>query len=226
MTFNEIKAKIYQLSKTNATSYPIANLVIDVNNAYDRAVSLARKANRLWKWDDSNQADLPIATTALISGQQDYTLDVVHLGFTRVEIKGPNGQAIVLRSFDESDDPSTPLTGTATRLGTPERFDVSGSSIFLDPVPNYDMDEGITLFYSRGPSYFTVSDTTKSPGFNSLYHELIPYTVALDKVLMTIPQLAAGYERKVLRLEAALENDYAYRGPERPRFYAARRSSI
>lgn len=223
MTFNDIKAKIYKLSKTNATSYPIADLVIDANNAYDRCVSIIRSSNRLWKWDDSNQTDLPRATTDLVSGQQDYTLAEAHLGFTRVEVKGPDGHWIALKLFDETDEPTVSIAELETQTGTPTYYDVSGLSIYLYPTPNYSQDDSIQLFYSRGPSYFTSGDTTKQPGFNSLYHELIPYLVATDKVLMDIPQLAAGYERKVLRLEDALKRDYAYRGPGRNRFTAAAR---
>ena len=41
MTFNDIKAKTYFLTKTNSSSFPIANMVIEANNAVERVASLS-----------------------------------------------------------------------------------------------------------------------------------------------------------------------------------------
>src|ERR1700709_849488 len=100
MTFDDIKVKTYFLTKTNSSSFPIANMVIEANNAYDRVASLIRRADGRWKWDDESQTDLPIATTALVSGQQDYSLAETHLGITRVEVKDQSGRWSALLAFD------------------------------------------------------------------------------------------------------------------------------
>ena len=44
-----------------------------------------------WQWDDSNQTDLPQATTDLVSGQSRYTMPTSALTIKRVEIKDENG---------------------------------------------------------------------------------------------------------------------------------------
>src|ERR1700712_5500099 len=178
MTFNDIKAKTYFLTKTNSSSFPIANLTVEANNAYERVVSLIRKANRLWKWDDANEADLPIGTTDLVSGQADYTLGDTFLSISRVEIKDQSGQWTVLTPFDETDVPNQSLADLSLTTGIPGKFDVNGSSITLYPTPNYYQAASLKVYYTRGPVYFTVSDTTNSPGFNELYHDLIPLWIA------------------------------------------------
>jgi hypothetical protein len=225
MTFDEIKAKFYQLTKTNS-GYPIADLVINANAAYAHAVGIIRRSDRRAKWDDLNQENLPIAVTGLVEGQQDYELANEHLGIQRVEIKGADGRWRVLKPFDEADIPDTSLEDISLTPGIPTHFDWLGQSVFLYPPPNYSLDEALEAYHTRGPVYFTESDTTKEPGFNSLYHEIIPYYMAHDYCLINLPELVPGYERKLLRLEQALAKDYAYRGPGRPRFYAKQNTAI
>ncbi len=226
MTFNDIKAKTYFLTKTNSSSFPIANLVVEANNAYDRVVSLIRKANRLWKWDDANQADLPIGTTDLVSGQADYTLGDTFLSISRVEIKDQSGQWTPLTPFDETDVPSQSLADLSLTTGIPGKYDVNGSSITLYPTPNYYQAASLKVYYTRGPVYFSAGDTTNSPGFNELYHDLIPlwiaYNYAMANGMANANQLMVEIQRK----EDALQKDYAYRGPGRPRFFARRRTAI
>src|SRR4051812_16259346 len=126
MTFDEIKTKVYRLTKTNATSYPIANLVIDANNAYAYAAGVIRRADGRAKWDDLNQTDLPIAVADLVEGQQDYELANEHLGIQRVEIKGADGRWRVLKPFDEADIPDTSLEDISLTNGIPTHFDWLG----------------------------------------------------------------------------------------------------
>jgi hypothetical protein len=41
-------------------------------------------------------------------------------------------------------------------------------------VPNYSIDNGLKIYFSRGASYFASTDTTKSPGFASSFHKFVP----------------------------------------------------
>jgi hypothetical protein len=73
---------------------------------------------------------------------------------------------------------------------------------------------------------FTSADTTKEPGFNSLYHDLVPLWVSYNYAIANGQPTANQYFAEIQRKEDALQKDYAYRGPGRPRFFAARRSSV
>jgi hypothetical protein len=226
MTFNDIKAKIYFLTKTNSSSFPIATFVIESNNAMDRVASLIRKADARWRWDDENQADLPIADVDLVSGQQDYTLEEDFLSISRMEIKDESGYYHALKPFDELDVPDVALSGWGATPGTPTHFDVNGQSVTLYPAPNYSQAASLAVYYTRGPVQFTSADTTKEPGFNSLYHDLVPLWVSYNYAIANGQPTANQYFAEIQRKEDALQKDYAYRGPGRPRFFAARRSSV
>src|SRR3990167_399317 len=91
MTISTIVSSIYFRTKTDANSFLAADMLIFINAAYDRVVSLINHADAKWQWDDDNQSDLPNATATLTSGQQDYALATTHLSIDRIEIKDSSG---------------------------------------------------------------------------------------------------------------------------------------
>jgi hypothetical protein len=194
----------------------------DENIAMDRVASLIMKADARWQFDDTNETDLPIATTDIVEGQEDYSLETAHLDVTMVRVKYPDGTWHTLKPIDQGDICDDEIGQT----GLPTKYDKLGTSIFPLPIPNYSLAGAIELRFKRGPSYFLTSDTTKSPGFNSLYHNLIALWPAYDFALINLPTLAAGYFNAIQVKEAALVNDYANRAPDqinvRPRVESSR----
>ena len=79
MTFTDIKNRIYYLTGTTSSSFSDANLTLMANAALNHIASLVLMADLRWRWDDSNQTDLPIATAALVINQQDYSIASTHL---------------------------------------------------------------------------------------------------------------------------------------------------
>lgn len=214
-TITNIVNRIYRLTRTNSTSYPAADMLEDINFAYNRVASLIMGTDNRWQWDDTNQTDLPIATTNLVSGQQDYSITNVHLKITRVEISttATGTPFQVLQYYDQTDE-SGSLTYNATLTGVPYRYDIIGSSLFLDPKPNYSCTAGLKIYYQRGPAEFTsaeVSTGTKQPGFSSLYHDLIPLWVAFDWWLINDVSQTAKIKAQIDMKEAELKKDYALR---------------
>ena len=220
MTITQLIADIYRKTKTNASSFPTATVLIPINKAMSRATSLIIGADGRWQYDDTNQTDLPIATTALVSGQQDYAITTGHLRITRVEIKNTSGRWSVLRPRDQDDDTFTALSEVSTVTGMPTQYDVLGNSIFLTQPPNYSQAASLKLYFQRGPSEFTsaeVSTGTKTPGFNSLYHGLISAWVAYEYATENGKANANLFLAEVQRLESAMVADYAKRNKdERP----------
>lgn len=92
--------------------------------------------------------------------------------------------------------PSTGRTGAyKASTGVPTEYDVIGISFFLFPVPNFTQAASIRVYFTRAPLLFTYTtggssavgtftDSTgsisSSPGFNSLFHDLISLWASYD----------------------------------------------
>lgn len=218
MTLAQIQSKIYFLTKTNSTSLPNATMLILINNAYEREASLIMSCDRRWQWDDSNQTDFPIATTDLVSGQADYSLSVSHLKIRRVECSANSTASNwnVLDVYDEEDEKES-ITQQSTLSGVPYRYNELGSSIIVDPKPNFNCTAGLKLYFQRAPILFTSSDLstgTALPGFNSLYHDLIALWASFDYAIANGLSNANQIFAEIDRKEKALKSDYIGRNKD------------
>lgn len=222
MTISDIEAKISFYTKTNTASFPASDRLIAENNAYNHVAALINQCDDRWQWDDNNNTDLPIATAALVSGQQDYQLSNAHLSIDRVEIKNTTGYWTLLDPIDQHDIKYQALAQYLSVAGTPLQYDKIGSSIFLYPTPNYSQAASLKLYYTRGPAEFTsgdVSTGTKQPGFNSLFHDLIPLWVAYDYSVANGLPSATGFYNAIQVKEKELVDFYGLRSrDERGRF--------
>ena len=182
----------------------------------EHIVALINSADGRWQFDDINNTDQPIATTALVQNQQDYSLLTSHLELTRAEVMDSNGNWIKLQPIDQSDVFNQSLTDFMKTAGTPMYYDKIGNSVFLYPKPNYSQDSSLKLYYERGPSYFATTDTTKSPGFNSLFHDLVPLWIAYNFALANSKANAENIMAQIIRKEDALIEYYALRSHDDP----------
>jgi hypothetical protein len=211
---------IYFGISQNATSYPIADVTRSVNNGLDRISAVILKADNRWQWDDTNNTTLPIATTDINSGQQDYLFDSSFLEVDRVIIADTSGNFAEIYNIDIHDQTSrTYVENNSGNTGVPYRYDVLGNSILLDPVPNYSRTGALKVYFKRKAQYFTANDTTKVPGFAPQFHKYLSlyaqyeyaHAKGLDKreVLM----------RDILAMEKEVEKFYSRRLKDyRPRF--------
>ena len=221
MTISELRDKTNLLTGTNDTSLPEADFLLYINNAYERVVQLIMQTDGRWQWDDTNQSDLPIATATLTSGQQDYTLAVTHLEILRIEAKDTNGNWYQIQPLDQAD-----LKGIAldefmeTDAEVISYYDILGSSIFLYPAPNYTQAASLKVYFQRPPVLFSSSDVstgTKAPGFNSLYHGLLPLWAAYEYALANGQnQKLSPYLGEIQRMEDSLKHDYMLRHKDDP----------
>ncbi len=216
MQISAIVSTIYNLTNTNSSSYTAANMLLDINRAYNRVVSLCVTADGRWQFDDENQTDFPIATTDLISGQNDYALAITHLQIRQVELKLASGLWITLKPIDEKDFADMGISPSyyQTILGLPFYYDKLGNSVILYPTPNYSQSASLKLWFERGVVEFSSADVsggTKQPGFNTLYHELIPLWVAHDYFLANDQTMTQRLLAKIQMIEKALLLDYGTR---------------
>ena len=217
MVYGNLQSKIYFLTNSNSTSFPSSDMAILATNAVERVASLIRESDGRWQYDDTNQTDLPIATTTLTASQQDYTLATSHLSVNRVEVKDSTGAWRKLTPMDQADVYDQSITDFMSGGGTPLYYDKFGATIMLYPYPNYTQAASLKVFFERGPiSVLTtdISSTTTSPGFNSLYHDLVAYWVAYDYAMAKGLPNANQFMVEIQRKEEALKEDYALRSQD------------
>lgn len=161
-------------SSTFNTDYSLADRTRNVNIAWDEVVAEIYKADPNHQWDDTNNTNFPIATTALTAGLDHYTMLDSSLVVHRVRIKDRNGNWITLTPKLRREMSDTDLNST----GTPDKYYKLGEAVFPVPVPDYSYASGVELTFQRGGNHFTTSDTTASPGFNSQFHQLLSIKAA------------------------------------------------
>ncbi|HEX8609331.1 MAG TPA: hypothetical protein VF679_11880, partial [Pedobacter sp.] len=201
-----------------------------INDWYGICISDILNADGRWEYDDTNHTDLPVITTALMSGQQDYTLTVDDnsaqiLEITRVEIKDPEGNWHQLRPKDQRDI-KMGFSEYGEEGGIPTEFDVNGATINLFPTPNFSQAASLKGFVKREGSYFASIDTTKKAGFAAPYHIILALGASYDFGLAKGKGNTATLRQELEQRRAELVAHYSRRNKfEQPTLRAKSRSS-
>lgn len=177
MTYSEILKETQFLlgfeNDVNFVNYSKEAMTRHSNRALDELTSIILKTDGSWQWDDKNHPDLPIAVTDLVAEQGQYTLSTKHLLVSRLEVTDADGNSAVLKPLEE-ENIDTPIEDLMEESGTPRLFQKVGESLFLFPKPDYDLTDGMRIYFSRPASYFEETDTTKEAGFAEIFHQFIP----------------------------------------------------
>lgn len=207
--------------KISGNANRLATFTRYLNEAMNQVAKLVFAAGGRWQWDDNNQTDYPIATTTLVttagSEQQDYPFNSTHLVIERVEVKNSAGGWEKLNPIDQSDLFDTSLTNFLNTPGMPRFYDKMANSLFLYPKPlaaSVTAASGLKIWFQRPPSYFTITDTTKVPGFNSLYHRLVALIASRDYALLKTLKNAKGLVDLVEKEEGELKETYSLRNKD------------
>jgi hypothetical protein len=142
------------------------------------------------QWDDTNHTDQPISTTDLVDSQEDYNVFLAApsaledwLTIEEVAVKSNDDLWKNLRPIDKRNVYN--WTEFNKTDGEPVYYDFNGTSLLLKPSSNYDKTDGLKIYFQRAPSYFSSTDTTKRPGFASIFHSYLSlsasYRWARDK---------------------------------------------
>lgn len=219
MTYSQILSKFNILTSTNSTSFSLANSVILANNAVEHIEGLINNADDRWEFDDTNQTDLPIATTALVANQQDYSLTTSHISIDRVEVLDSTGlNWTLLVPIDQHDVRYVALANYYPTAGKPLEYDKLGNSIFLYPKPSYSLAAALKIYFTRPPVAFVAGDTSAVPGFNSLFHNLVPLWMAYEFAIANGKSNATLLFNEIERIEQQINDFYGQRSrDERPR---------
>jgi hypothetical protein len=186
------------------------------NTAMRQAWHIIHEASGCWKFDDSNETDLPQATTALVSAQTKYALPSDTLTIQRVEIKDNSGEWFRLTPLIDAE-----IKGAVDELfsddATPLYYKLMGDTIELFPASNYNSAGGLKVYYDRGMTSFVYTDTTKAPGFASEYHDFVPLFASLEWLVINMPGDArtAQIEKKYTQKTLDLKTFYNKRFPDK-----------
>ncbi len=190
-----------------------------INRSYDKLATRIMSSDGRWQFDDTNYSDLPIGSTSLVSGQQDYAFDVEFLDILKVIALDSAGNKMVLTPIDINDPMGeVMLTDITTSGGIPQWYDKMGSSIFLYPKPNYNKTAGLTIYYRRKPSYFAYTDTTKPVGIPATFHRYLSLDASLDYAISKSMPKKNDLSVLVKEMEDTLMDFYSKRSKDEQKF--------
>lgn len=223
LTYTQTLSLIDRNCKSNSSSYPVADKTADMNLALDFVWSVIFRAGGTWQYDDSNHDDYPVISTTLVSGQRDYAFVADDAGnlvldVYKVVVAKPDGTLAEILPVDvQSEGGTSGFYDGLNTPGTPLRYDKTANGIFLDPVPNYEIANGLKVYINREGSYFTTSDTTKKAGFAGIFHEYLAlrpsYQYAYRNGLSNAPALL----NEMTKMEAAIARHYGAREKDVPK---------
>lgn len=216
-----IVAKINRTAGTTNTTYPLIDKANDCNEALDRFWQLALSCDGTWQIDDTNYTDLPIATTNLVSGQQDYSLSTEAMEIEKVFAKDSNGNWVELTPVDiQQTQTNIHAKNIWTLLsndsGSPTAYDKSGGSIFLNAIPNYNSTGGLKVVFKRGAFYFVSTDTTKQAGIPVIFHGFIPLYASMLWLTDKNPAKAVALQPLIQKTEQSIMDRYSKRDKNVP----------
>ena len=198
------------LVHANTTTFPTNDITRSVNRWFDSAVAIIFEADGRWQWDDSNEASEAIYTDDLVSGTGSYSVLSSHLRVTRVEVLDADAKAIRMVAIDQNDVSDT-LTDFLSTDGTPEFYDLIGNDIKLYPAPNYAETDGLRIYFQRAGSYFSNTDTTKTPGFSPLFHRYLSLGAALDYATRNNLETRNRFKEELVEMEGKMQHFYNHR---------------
>lgn len=182
MNISQLKSDTHFLCGSTSASYPDADLIRNINIAYQDVARLIWSSAGGWQFDDSNSTTLPIARTTMVHNQQDYTLPSTTQKVEQVVVKDVGGYWNKLQPFDIHDTTIAPEEYMDS-AGLPLYYDLIGRSIMLYPRPSSaycTLASGLGVYVSRDVSEFAVTATSSVPGFATPFHRILSYAAAID----------------------------------------------
>lgn len=229
MTLGDIATKARFLTNTDTTSYPDANLLIDINIWYHKVVSMILESQDESDFDDSRRTNYPIQTTPMVANQRDYTMPVNEkvLKIKRVDVSWNGGtnwyRAEPIDSgtiqagigFDSATAVDAELDQQFIQIAP--RYDIAYNAVWIYPMPTAtDVANGaiIRTEWERQIQVFTtadytsvITDSTVVPGFDDPWHQMLSYGAAYEyaqtKQLPMQAQIAQKLQEDEIRLRAA-----------------------
>ena len=187
MIYTAIRSDARKQVKATVSDWSDENILVDINNGVDEVVAIIQEADGDWEFEDANQpltdqgdgsGGLPVATTSIVSGQQDYILTTPFLKIEKIFIHSYDGD-ITWTELKYNPDKRKFLNINSTQnIGIPREFTLIGNSILFDCFPNFSSTSGLKALYTRNALKFgdgtggTLA-TTAAPGWNAQFHKYL-----------------------------------------------------
>lgn len=216
----------------DSSSYSVADRIRNINEWYRVANSWIWNATGVWEFDDRNYTTLPIATANLVNGQGDYELPSTTQKVLRVDVKDKQGNWRQLQPFDQSQIDGEGYEEFEQTDGIPTFYDLMGFSLQLKPAPaggDVTTTSGLQVHVSRDIDTFSVSDTSREPGFHPGFHRIVSLGASLDYLIPNDQdvQKTDRVRNEIQRYSKRLEKFYGARASEMtPRFIPNREPRI
>jgi hypothetical protein len=171
-------------------TYSAAIGLLNLNNALYRVETRYMMSAGDWKYDNSNHADLPIATTSLVASQQDYSLPVETIIMDRIEVSYDGTtwyRATPMNISDNSIALTTANISSEYSKSAPQ-YQLKGRSIMIYPIPDQAVTGGLKVYGERFHDAFTSTDWTTNPttvalGMDVNWQEQVAREMSLNHLL-------------------------------------------
>lgn len=214
MNISNLKLDTHFLCGSTSGTYTDTDMVRNFNNAYNDVARLIWENDGTWRYDDSNNTDLPVAYRTVANASAAYLIPTTALRVEQVEVKDGDGNWQKLLPISDHDLTISPEE-FLSEPGMPIRYQLDGSQIRLFPAPGtgyVTMTSGMAVRLSRDVTQIPVTATTTSPGFPQAFHRILSFGAALDFV--QDPEQRKFFLAQKDRLERGLARFYQGRAPE------------
>src|SRR3990167_7407973 len=202
MTISNLQTLIRLLTKTNTGSFTDPQLLILINQEYERIVGklVSETAGAIWQFGDENYTAFPTYTLNLVNSEPRY--DISDLITTTNEQTIAQTRPLVIMGVEIVDNtgdshPLKPITLRQIReegFSQSNYFETDGQPLYYEkrehmlvlyPAPDngvtVTLSGGLRIFFLRTANIYTAAEVTtgtKQPGFPSPWHDALAYAVA------------------------------------------------
>lgn len=185
-----------------------------INTNYHKATTIIFESMDDWDFDDPNHANTGFIKSYNLTKDTQYvelpTTDKI-LKVRRVEVSYDGSTWVKAEPMDLSEY-SNAVTQTSHISSDFEKskpfYDLVGKYIYLYPIPDAAVTNGLKVWVTREIDEFATTDTTQEPGFDEPFHEILAVGAALDYAMAKGLATAGNIASKYSELEARMRRYY------------------
>lgn len=203
----DIVSLIGDLTNTDTTQYPLKAITRAVNKWNKQVWAWIWEAYGGWKYQDSNDSGEPYADVNSVSGVSKIAIPTAATsitGFAYLDTASSEYRPLRPITLEQIEQRGFTLNNFMDTPSTPLYYLPLGNFIYVFPALNASVTSGYRVYLDRASSAFASTDTTKTPGFVSEFHEVLAVGAAFEfakrKGLSNKNDLAVdlqGYEKRI-----------------------------